>query len=62
MNQSSLLAEFGDPITRVENALIALKEAVAYFFLMMKIAKTRRYHLFSRAPHQRANGVDDPRM
>ncbi|HHF3035626.1 3,4-dihydroxy-2-butanone-4-phosphate synthase [Vibrio chemaguriensis] len=26
MNQSSLLAEFGDPINRVENALIALKE------------------------------------
>ncbi|MEX0336276.1 3,4-dihydroxy-2-butanone-4-phosphate synthase [Vibrio tubiashii] len=26
MNQSSLLAEFGEPITRVENALIALKE------------------------------------
>ncbi|MGR5352271.1 3,4-dihydroxy-2-butanone-4-phosphate synthase [Vibrio alfacsensis] len=26
MNQSSLLAEFGNPITRVENALIALKE------------------------------------
>ncbi|MFB1096264.1 3,4-dihydroxy-2-butanone-4-phosphate synthase [Vibrio diabolicus] len=26
MNQSSLLAEFGDPSTRVENALIALKE------------------------------------
>ncbi|MGI2943480.1 3,4-dihydroxy-2-butanone-4-phosphate synthase [Vibrio diabolicus] len=26
MNQSLLLAEFGDPITRVENALIALKE------------------------------------
>lgn len=26
MNQSSLLAEFGDPITRVENALIDLKE------------------------------------
>ncbi|EIU6779461.1 3,4-dihydroxy-2-butanone-4-phosphate synthase [Vibrio parahaemolyticus] len=26
MDQSSLLAEFGDPITRVENALIALKE------------------------------------
>ncbi|EJC6729877.1 3,4-dihydroxy-2-butanone-4-phosphate synthase [Vibrio parahaemolyticus] len=26
MNQSSLLAEFSDPITRVENALIALKE------------------------------------
>ncbi|MCC8253755.1 3,4-dihydroxy-2-butanone-4-phosphate synthase [Vibrio campbellii] len=26
MNQSSLLAEFGDPTTRVENALIALKE------------------------------------
>ncbi|ELN6866627.1 3,4-dihydroxy-2-butanone-4-phosphate synthase [Vibrio parahaemolyticus] len=26
MNQSSLLAEFGDPITRVENALITLKE------------------------------------
>ncbi|CAH1602396.1 3,4-dihydroxy-2-butanone-4-phosphate synthase [Vibrio jasicida] len=26
MNQSSLLAEFGDPITRVEYALIALKE------------------------------------
>ena len=26
MNQSSLLAEFGDPITRVENALIAFKE------------------------------------
>ncbi len=26
MNQSSLLAEFGDPITRVENALFALKE------------------------------------
>ncbi|QRZ24748.1 3,4-dihydroxy-2-butanone-4-phosphate synthase [Vibrio sp. sp1] len=26
MNQSSLLAEFGDPITRVGNALIALKE------------------------------------
>ncbi|MFG6246859.1 3,4-dihydroxy-2-butanone-4-phosphate synthase [Vibrio diabolicus] len=26
MNQSSLLVEFGDPITRVENALIALKE------------------------------------
>ncbi|CAH1556496.1 3,4-dihydroxy-2-butanone-4-phosphate synthase [Vibrio rotiferianus] len=26
MNQSSLLAEFGDPITRVESALIALKE------------------------------------
>ncbi|WP_273976054.1 3,4-dihydroxy-2-butanone-4-phosphate synthase [Vibrio parahaemolyticus] len=26
MNQSSLLSEFGDPITRVENALIALKE------------------------------------
>ncbi|MET2852179.1 3,4-dihydroxy-2-butanone-4-phosphate synthase [Vibrio owensii] len=26
MNQSSLLAEFGDPITRVERALIALKE------------------------------------
>ncbi|ELB2101196.1 3,4-dihydroxy-2-butanone-4-phosphate synthase [Vibrio parahaemolyticus] len=26
MNQSSLLAEFGDPITRIENALIALKE------------------------------------
>ncbi|HAV1386257.1 TPA: 3,4-dihydroxy-2-butanone-4-phosphate synthase [Vibrio parahaemolyticus] len=26
MNQSSLLAEFGDPITRVENALIALRE------------------------------------
>ncbi|HCE3284444.1 3,4-dihydroxy-2-butanone-4-phosphate synthase [Vibrio parahaemolyticus] len=26
MNQSSLLAEFGDPMTRVENALIALKE------------------------------------
>ncbi|EOV0170565.1 3,4-dihydroxy-2-butanone-4-phosphate synthase [Vibrio parahaemolyticus] len=26
MNQSSLLAEFGDPITRVENALSALKE------------------------------------
>ncbi|MFH4411406.1 3,4-dihydroxy-2-butanone-4-phosphate synthase [Vibrio diabolicus] len=26
MNQSSLLAEFGDPITRVENAIIALKE------------------------------------
>ncbi|MBE4125499.1 3,4-dihydroxy-2-butanone-4-phosphate synthase [Vibrio parahaemolyticus] len=26
MNQSSLLAAFGDPITRVENALIALKE------------------------------------
>ncbi|MFH4753027.1 3,4-dihydroxy-2-butanone-4-phosphate synthase [Vibrio alginolyticus] len=26
MNQSSLLAEFGHPITRVENALIALKE------------------------------------
>jgi len=26
MNQSSLLAEFGDPISRVENALIALKE------------------------------------
>ncbi|EPD5574349.1 3,4-dihydroxy-2-butanone-4-phosphate synthase [Vibrio parahaemolyticus] len=26
MNQSSLLAEFGDPIIRVENALIALKE------------------------------------
>ncbi|END2488623.1 TPA: 3,4-dihydroxy-2-butanone-4-phosphate synthase [Vibrio vulnificus] len=25
MNQSSLLAEFGDPITRVENALLALK-------------------------------------
>lgn len=41
MNQSSLLAEFGDPITRVENALIALKKAVAYFFLMMKIAKTK---------------------
>ena len=28
MNQSSLLAEFGDPITRVENALIALKEEI----------------------------------
>ncbi|WP_394143391.1 3,4-dihydroxy-2-butanone-4-phosphate synthase [Vibrio atypicus] len=26
MNQSSLLAEFGEPITRVENALLALKE------------------------------------
>ncbi len=26
MNQSSLLAEFGDPITRVENALAALQE------------------------------------
>ncbi|HCG8160196.1 TPA: 3,4-dihydroxy-2-butanone-4-phosphate synthase [Vibrio parahaemolyticus] len=26
MNQSSLLAEFGDPITRVENALSTLKE------------------------------------
>ncbi|MCG9580255.1 3,4-dihydroxy-2-butanone-4-phosphate synthase [Vibrio tubiashii] len=26
MNQSSLLAEFGEPITRVENALIALKQ------------------------------------
>jgi len=26
MNQSSLLAEFGEPMTRVENALIALKE------------------------------------
>ncbi|GAB7228104.1 MULTISPECIES: 3,4-dihydroxy-2-butanone-4-phosphate synthase [Vibrio] len=26
MNQSSLLAEFGDPISRVESALIALKE------------------------------------
>ncbi|EGR2712980.1 3,4-dihydroxy-2-butanone-4-phosphate synthase [Vibrio parahaemolyticus] len=26
MNQSSLLAEFGDPITRVESAIIALKE------------------------------------
>ncbi|EEX94478.1 3,4-dihydroxy-2-butanone 4-phosphate synthase [Vibrio orientalis CIP 102891 = ATCC 33934] len=26
MNQSSLLAEFGDPITRVETALVALKE------------------------------------
>ncbi|UPQ90278.1 3,4-dihydroxy-2-butanone-4-phosphate synthase [Vibrio sinaloensis] len=26
MNQSSLLAEFGDPITRVENALSALKQ------------------------------------
>ncbi len=26
MNQSSLLAEFGDPITRVETALFALKE------------------------------------
>lgn len=26
MNQSSILAEFGDPITRVENALIALKQ------------------------------------
>lgn len=26
MNQSSLLAEFGDPITRVENALTALQE------------------------------------
>ncbi|WP_047042444.1 3,4-dihydroxy-2-butanone-4-phosphate synthase [Vibrio mexicanus] len=26
MNQSSLLAEFGNPITRVENALAALKE------------------------------------
>ncbi|MDC5838664.1 3,4-dihydroxy-2-butanone-4-phosphate synthase [Vibrio europaeus] len=26
MNQSSLLAEFGEPITRVENALVALKE------------------------------------
>lgn len=26
MNQSSLLAEFGDPITRVESAVIALKE------------------------------------
>ncbi len=26
MNQSSLLAEFGEPITRVENALTALKE------------------------------------
>ncbi|MCG9749614.1 3,4-dihydroxy-2-butanone-4-phosphate synthase [Vibrio brasiliensis] len=26
MNQSSLLAEFGDPITRVEQALLALKE------------------------------------
>ncbi|EPS0177981.1 3,4-dihydroxy-2-butanone-4-phosphate synthase [Vibrio cholerae] len=26
MNQSSLLAEFGDPITRVENALQALRE------------------------------------
>ncbi|MCV5371419.1 3,4-dihydroxy-2-butanone-4-phosphate synthase, partial [Escherichia coli] len=26
MNQSSLLSEFGYPITRVENALIALKE------------------------------------
>jgi len=26
MNQSSLLAEFGDPITRVENALTALKQ------------------------------------
>ncbi|MGY5538218.1 3,4-dihydroxy-2-butanone-4-phosphate synthase [Vibrio brasiliensis] len=26
MNQSSLLAEFGDPITRVEQALIALKQ------------------------------------
>ncbi len=35
MNQSSLLAEFGDPITRVENALLALKEG------MMKIVKTK---------------------
>ncbi|WP_394126484.1 3,4-dihydroxy-2-butanone-4-phosphate synthase [Vibrio hepatarius] len=26
MNQSSLLAEFGDPITRVETALVALKD------------------------------------
>ncbi len=26
MNQLSLLAEFGDPITRVENALQALRE------------------------------------
>ncbi|MCZ4292858.1 3,4-dihydroxy-2-butanone-4-phosphate synthase [Vibrio sinaloensis] len=26
MNQSSLLAEFGDPITRVEQALVALKQ------------------------------------
>ncbi|MEL7293293.1 MAG: 3,4-dihydroxy-2-butanone-4-phosphate synthase [Pseudomonadota bacterium] len=26
MNQSSLLAEFGDPITRVENAITALKQ------------------------------------
>ena len=26
MNQSSLLAEFGEPITRVENALQALRE------------------------------------
>ena len=26
MNQLSLLAEFGEPITRVENALAALRE------------------------------------
>ncbi|EGR1154667.1 3,4-dihydroxy-2-butanone-4-phosphate synthase [Vibrio parahaemolyticus] len=33
MNQSSLLAEFGDPITRVENALIALKEGCGVLLL-----------------------------
>ncbi|EGR4674296.1 3,4-dihydroxy-2-butanone-4-phosphate synthase [Vibrio parahaemolyticus] len=33
MNQSSLLAEFGDPITRVENALIALKEGRSVLLL-----------------------------
>ncbi|MED5503444.1 MAG: 3,4-dihydroxy-2-butanone-4-phosphate synthase [Pseudomonadota bacterium] len=33
MNQSSLLAEFGDPITRVENALIALKEGSGVLLL-----------------------------
>lgn len=41
MNQSSLLAEFGDPITRVENALQALREGVVCCCSMMKIAKTK---------------------
>ncbi|WP_428775448.1 3,4-dihydroxy-2-butanone-4-phosphate synthase, partial [Vibrio sp.] len=33
MNQTSLLAEFGDPITRVDNALIALQNGQGVMLL-----------------------------
>ncbi len=47
----SLLAEFGEPITRVENALQALREGRGVLLPMRTSRERRRHHLLSRTPN-----------